>query len=320
MTLALIGLALIAQTQPEPVYRPRGDYDPNNGFTTLEITKIEGEYVPFYHEDAKPDLCPGSRITIRITVRNSGKTPVRMPDFVLYEINMKKPWMTTDTVLDLPLSERVATGGNIHLRGNERITLKPGESKVFTHSPAIPQGPWNPMKVEARLGVNLLGDVLFVGHRTPFPATVSVNAPNYHVVPGTGVFRGQDGKPRDQATKWRGVIQFVCEGPVVGGPAEVSCRIMRINSNTPAIMGGQSHESHNATFYLDTTTTSRGPIDWNRGEFSVKVGCPKHGMSRLLTDANPSDDTMMLGAPTVEADGGTSPSLVAASAKVPAQQ
>ena len=303
MTLALIGLALIAQTQPEPVYRPRGDYDPNNGFTTLEITKIEGEYVPFYHEDAKPDLCPGSRITIRITVRNSGKTPVRMPDFVLYEINMKKPWMTTDTVLDLPLSERVATGGNIHLRGNERITLKPGESKVFTHSPAIPQGPWNPMKVEARLGVNLLGDVLFVGHRTPFPATVAVNAPNYHAVAGQGVFKGVDGKPLEQATNWRGVMKFVCEGPPVGGPVQVNCRIMRKNSNSPAIMGGSSHDSHDGEFWLDTTTTSRGEIDWSRGEFTVRVGCPKHGMTRLLTDANPSDDIMTLSA-TATAGGG----------------
>jgi hypothetical protein len=75
-----------------------------------------------------------------------------------------------------------------------------------------------------------------------------------------------------------------------------------MNSNSPAIMGGTSLDTHDATFYLDTTTTSRGPIDWNRGEFSVKVGCPKHGMTRLLTDANPSDDKVMLGTP-VQVDG-----------------
>ncbi len=304
--LLLAGVSLLAAqgAQPEPVYRPRGDYDPNNAFTALEITKIEGEYIPFYHEDAKPDLCPGSRITVRITVKNTGKTPVRMPDFVLYEANMKKPWMTTDAVIDLPPSERIATGGNIHLRGNERKTLKPGEIMVVTDTPAIPQGPWNPLKVEARLGANQLGEVVFVGQRTPFRATLTLNAPNYHVVPGTGVFKGLDGKPMDQATRWRGVIQFVCDGPVVGGPALVQCRIMKKGSNSPALMGGQEHESHGGSFYLDTTTESRGAIDWTRGEFTVKVGCPKHGMSRLLTDANPSDDTMTLSASATAGDGG----------------
>lgn len=294
----ILGLVLIASgpVQPEPVYRPRGDYDPKNAFTALEITKVEGDYVPFYHEDAKPDLCPGSRITVRITVRNAGKMPVRMPDFVLYEANMKKPWMTTDAVLDGPLSERVQTGGNIHLRGNERILLKPGQTITLSDSPPIPDGPWNPLKIEARLAVRALDELIFVGHRTPFRATLALKAPNYHAVQGTGVFKGLDGKPMDQTVNWRGVMQYVCDGPVVGGPVSVQCRIMRKDSNSPAIMGGSSLESHDGTFYLDTTTTSRGVIDWTRGEFTVKVGCPKHGMTRLLTDANPSDDTMLLSA------------------------
>ncbi|MCW5942874.1 MAG: hypothetical protein KIS66_11610 [Fimbriimonadaceae bacterium] len=293
-----------AQTPPEPVYRSRGDYDPKNALTALEITKIEGDYVPFYHEPAKPDLCPGSRITVRITVRNTGKTPLRMPDFVLYEANMKRPWMTTNAVVDGPRSNRVQTGGNIHLRGNERVLLKPGEAITLSHSPPIPEGPWNPLKIEARLALRAVDDLIFVGHRTPFRATLALNAPNYHAVQGSGVFKGLQGRPLDQTTQWRGVMMYVCEGPVVGGPVSVQCRIKRKNSNSPAIMGGTGHDTHDGRFYLDTTTESRGEIDWARGEFSVKVGCPTHGMSRLLTDANPSDDTMILSA---TAEGGSAP-------------
>lgn len=302
--MPLAALALLASiAQPEPVYRPRGEYDPQNAYTTLEITQITGEYVPFFHDAAKPNDCPGSRITVRITVRNTGKKAVRMPDFVLYEANIKKPWTTTNAVLDLPAAERVGTGGNIHLRGNERKLLQPGETLVLSDSPPIPEGPWNPLKIEARLAARALDELIFVGLRTPFRTTLSLNAPNYHVVPGSGVFKGLDGKPMDQTVNWRGVMQYVCEGPVVGGPVLVQCKIMRKSSNSPAIMGGNEHATHDGTFYLDTTTTSRGAIDWSRGEFSVKVGCPKHGMTRLLTDGNPSDDTMVLAA-KVEGGGG----------------
>ena len=270
------------------------DYQPNNPFVDLEIAKVEARYVPFFHDDKKPNECMPARITFTFTVENHGKRPVRMPKFIAYEINNPKPWMRNTEPLDLVAhpEQDVVFGEHLMLRLEDRKTLKPLEKATVTSWRTPPGGPWHPMKLEARFAEQFGGDLVWVGPRQPYRSSMSVNAPDYR--PVSTLSKPEDGKPEKESALFSILAQFECTGPAVGGPVEMFVSVPKVGKKSPAISAGETQDDDSALRFLKEKIPVRGPADFDSVTASIKVGCPKHKFQYRLIDANPSNDTRIL--------------------------
>jgi hypothetical protein len=286
-----------AAGEPPPVYKPIAEYQRNNAYADLAITKIEARYEPFGHDERKPAECLDSRVVFTFTIVNRGKKAQPLPPAVLYEINSRHPWQRTSGAVDVPPSEDVAFGGVIYIDKGARKALPPGQSAVLTHIALPPRGPWNPMKLEARMAQVVVGEFVWVGVETPFRATADVNPPDYT---GTsGVFAGQDGLPLEKARRWKGAALFSRKGPAVPDTiVEMATRVYQKGRQAPALSAGLTVPEGNGYLggygFETPLLTAMGEIDWSRCELSIKVTCGKHKLSgRILHDGNPSNDKVL---------------------------
>jgi len=287
--MVLVALACLTQQ-----WTQIADYDPNNLVKDLRIEKVTANYVPFHHNEAKPDECLAARITFTFTIANRGQKPVRLPKFVSYELNNPQPWKRPSEPLDLIANPEldVVFGENLQLRPEDRKTLKPGETTQVTSWRTPPGGPWHPMKLEARFAEQLGADLVWVGPREPHRATLSVDAPDYQAK--NTVTKPVDGKPEKESNLFSIAAFFACSGKAVGGPVEMSIKVPREGRDTAAMTAGQSYDDDSALSFLKENVAPRARPDFDRIFATIKVGCPKHKFQRTLIDANPSNDTRVL--------------------------
>jgi hypothetical protein len=284
------------------------DYQPNNSYVDLEIAKVEAKYVPFFHDDNKPNECLPARIMFTFTVENHGKRPVKLPKFIAYEINTPKPWMRNTEPMDLMAhpEQDVVFGEHLMLRPEDRKTLKPQEKTTIQTWRTPPGGPWHPMKLEARFAEQLGGDLVWVGPRQPHRAVLSSSVPDYR--PVSTLSKPEDGKPEKESALFSILAQFECSGPAVGGPVEMFVSVPTAGKKSPAITAGETQDDDSALRFLKEKIPVRGPADFDAVTASIKVGCPKHKFQYRLIDGNPSNDTRILKRGKSEGlfgDGGT---------------
>lgn len=270
------------------------EYQANNPYVDLEIAKVDASYVPFYHDEKKPEACMPARVTFVFTVENHGKRPVRLPKFLAYEMNSPKPWMRNTEPLDLLANpeQDVVFGEHLLLRPEARKTLNPGEKTTLTAWRTPPGGPWHPMKLEARFAEQLGADIVWVGPRQPLRATLSSNVPDYR--PVSSLSKPVDGKPERESTLFSILGTFECSGPAVGGPVEMQLSVPKLGKKSPAITVGGGWDDDSVLTLLREKVPVRGPADFSTVTASIKVGCPKHKFQYRLIDADPSNDTRVL--------------------------
>lgn len=277
------------------------EYQPDNLFTVLEITDAKADYVPFFHDEKKPDQCMPSRITLTFTITNKGKRAQRLPKFICYEANSPRPWLRRTTPIDLTKEADPEVRGIIQLNASQRVSLKPGESTRLTHQAVPPHGPWNPMKLQVRFGEQVVADMVWVGLQRPFSFNLSVNAPDYR--PLKSISKALDGKPEAEATRFQILAEFVCEGPAVGGPVSLKVRVPRQGSTTTSLSAGESYDNDSFLSLLSKELDCKGRPNFDSVFATIEVGCPKHKWQYRLIDANPSNDTRELKRSKGEGDG-----------------
>lgn len=287
-------LLAIALAVPLAQAQSIADYQPNNAWTDLEIVKAEASYVPFFHDDKKPDECMPARISFVFTISNKGKKPVRLPKFVAYEINNPTPWHRGTEPLDFVAhpEKDVVFGEHLMLRPEDRKTVPPGQQVKVGAWRTPPGGPWHPMKLEARFGEQAAGDLVWVGPRAPLKATLSVGAPDY--VAQQTVSHPTDGKPEKESNLFSIAALFQCSGTAVGGPVELTVKVPREGRDTAAMTAGQSFDDDSNLSFKKEGIAPRARPDFDRVFATIRVGCPKHKFQRTLIDANPSNDTRIL--------------------------
>ncbi len=278
-------LSVSAQT-----WESYADYQPNNPFVNLEITDVRAEYIPFYHDPNKPDDCPGTRINFSFTVTNKGQQPQKLPRLLRFETNSPKPWMRrTDSTATKP-EEDVSMTGRVKIQSSTDVVLKPGESTILTTFSLPPEGPWNPMNLEARLVNLVVGQETFVGARQPFSRTITVDAPDYF--PVRLIEAPVDGGTSETAKRWKLAAYFDCVGKRVGGPVKMTIDVKQLGKEDSYLLAGQTYDTDAELVFLSGPVLGIGQRDPDRALATIRVGCPIHKFQLgHLKDANPSNDS-----------------------------
>lgn len=289
LPVILLPLILILSVSAQ-TWEKYADYQPNNPFVDLEITDVRAEYVPFFHDPNKPDDCLDSRINFWFTVTNKGKQPQKLPRLLRFETNSPKPWMRRTDSTAIKPEEDVSMTGSIKIRGSMEVVLKPGESTVLTTFRLPPDGPWNPMNLEARLVNLVFGEETFVGARQPFSRTITVDAPDY--VPVKMYYGPADGRTFETAKRFLLAAYWDCIGKRVGGPVRMVIDVKELGGNGSSLLVGREYDIDTELVLFSESVLAIGRPDFNRVQSTIRVGCPIHKFQQgHLRDANPSNDS-----------------------------